>query len=177
MKMGVAGTFFEPYLWNSKNLLLFSRCTNHISTTFWIFWLYKSCKKWWSLPLQVFRASCTMLCIILILKDISIHITDYSGSRICRQGGWSCVGRKDWKKCNSESVLYSMYTLTDLCYSIYNNRYDESKAKGYKPICTIPKSQCLSSVRLFVWSLILTLLDPTLFFTLIPRGGVNFHPP
>ena len=56
--MGVAGTFFEPHLWNSGNLLLFSRCTNHISITFWIFWLYKSCKKCWSLPLQVFRASC-----------------------------------------------------------------------------------------------------------------------
>ena len=58
MKMGVAGTFFEPHLWNSGNLLLFSRCTNYISITFWIFWLYKICKKCWSLPLQVFRASC-----------------------------------------------------------------------------------------------------------------------
>ena len=54
--MGVAGTFFEPHLWISGNLLLFGRCTNHISITFWFFWSYKSCKKCWSLPLQVFRA-------------------------------------------------------------------------------------------------------------------------
>ena len=57
LQEGVAGTFFEPHLWNSGTLLLFSRCTNHISITFWIIWLYKSCKKCWSLPLQVFRAS------------------------------------------------------------------------------------------------------------------------
>ena len=54
----MTGTFFEPHLWNSGNLLLFSRCTNRISITFWIFKSYKSCKKCWSLPLQVFRASC-----------------------------------------------------------------------------------------------------------------------
>ena len=45
MKMGVAGTFFETHLWNSENLLLFSRFKNHISITFWIFWIYKSFKK------------------------------------------------------------------------------------------------------------------------------------
>ena len=54
---GLVGAFFESNPCNSGNLLLFSRCTNHISITFWIFWLYKSCKKCWSLPLQVFRAS------------------------------------------------------------------------------------------------------------------------
>ena len=36
LQEGMAGTFFEPHPWNSGNLLLFSRCTNHISTTFWI---------------------------------------------------------------------------------------------------------------------------------------------
>ena len=57
------GTHFsEPHPWDSGNLLLFSRCTNHISITFWIFWLYKSCKKCWSLPLQVFRASWISIC-------------------------------------------------------------------------------------------------------------------
>ena len=45
MKMGVAGTFFEPHLWNSENLLLFSRCTNHITIIFWSILLSKSCKK------------------------------------------------------------------------------------------------------------------------------------
>ena len=58
LQEGVVGAFFEPHPWNSGNLLLFTRCTNHISFTFWIFWLHKSCKKCWSLPLQVFRASC-----------------------------------------------------------------------------------------------------------------------
>ena len=56
MKMGVAGTFFEPHLWNSGNLSLFSRCKNHITIIFLFILLFKSCKKCWSLPLQVFRA-------------------------------------------------------------------------------------------------------------------------
>ena len=57
------------------------------------------------------------------------------------------MGRKDWKECESEAVLNYMVTLIDLCYSIYHKKYDDSKAKGYKPICTIPKRQCLSKVR------------------------------
>ena len=56
MKMGAADTFFEPHLWNSGNLLLFSRCKNHITIIFLFILLFKSCKKCWSLPLQVFRA-------------------------------------------------------------------------------------------------------------------------
>ena len=37
LQEGVAGVIFEPHPWNSGNLLLFLRCTNHITIIFWKF--------------------------------------------------------------------------------------------------------------------------------------------
>ena len=66
---------------------------------------------------------------------------------MCRQGGWSCKGRKDLKECHTEPVLNHVDTKIDFCDCIYKDRYDECKAKGFRPICTRIKSQCMSVVR------------------------------
>ena len=48
------------------------------------------------------------------------YIAQHSDEAICRQGGWSCIGRKDSdrKKCEEESILHSTNTNIGLCKDV-----------------------------------------------------------
>ena len=68
-----------------------------------------------------------------------------SNNAMCRHGGWSCVGRKDRKKCEEESLLH--YTNTNIDYCNSKHQYLEHyKYEGYK-LCSTQKPACVTPVR------------------------------
>ena len=65
----------------------------------------------------------------------------------CRQGGWSCVGRKDYKDCKSKTLLHYMYPTIDYCDNIYGDEWKQRKPNGFRGFCSKQKTQCSTPVR------------------------------
>ena len=70
----------------------------------------------------------------------------FSGSNgiNCRQGGWSCGGRKDYKDCVEKKVMHYINPTIDLCDNLYG-----PDSNGYRGFCSKPHSQCSSHVRFY----------------------------
>ena len=66
----------------------------------------------------------------------------------CRQGGWSCGARKDYKDCVAKKVMHYINPTIDLCDNIYGpEAMRQRKPNGYTGFCAKPHSQCSSHVR------------------------------
>ena len=66
----------------------------------------------------------------------------------CRQGGWSCGARKDYKDCVAKKVMHYINPTVDLCDNLYGpEEMRKRKPNGYRGFCSTPHSQCSSHVR------------------------------
>ena len=56
----------------------------------------------------------------------------------CRHAGWSCTEQKDPTNCENEAVLQEIKQPIRFCFS----------SSSYREICSKPKTQCPTKVRL-----------------------------
>ena len=78
--------------------------------------------------------------IIQQLTFNSAYILLNSVGKECRHAGWGCTDQKDPKKCKNEAVLQEIKIPIGFCASPI--------LQQYKTICSKPKSQCGTQVRL-----------------------------
>ena len=80
-------------------------------------------------------------------KSLSLdkHVAHNSKKAICRRGGFSCVGRKDWRTCEDKLLLHHTNAKINFCNCIYRG-FKKCKPEGIKLICTKPRSDCMTSV-------------------------------
>ena len=99
--------------------------------------------KAWTLP----GREC-FICTLRILKNISYFLLNSVGKE-CRHAGWSCKGQKNHKNCEEEAELQEIKFPVEFCPQILQT------SKSYGTICSKPKNQCSSPVRLSAISIIL----------------------
>ena len=79
------------------------------------------------------------------LLSLDQYVANNYKKAICRQGGFSCVGRKDRRTCEDELLLHHTNAKINFCNCMYHG-FKECKPEGNKPICTKPRSDCMTSV-------------------------------
>ena len=70
----------------------------------------------------------------------SAYLLLNSVGKECRHAGWGCTDQKDPTKCKNEAVLQEIKIPARFCMT--------PSLKAYRTICSVPKSQCSSQVRL-----------------------------